>query len=267
MNNTHEFKLLTGVKCTISEMDGSSQNILTRAGNTEKKNADFSELLRKHIVSLGTKTNITDDDIQNLLVWDRKKILVELRQFTLGNPKKFNFKYTWTEQNKAKNVEHIEWDLENMFAERPYSLLTGEFDEAGNPIIQPMECSEYSQVLQKLENKFTLPRSGKLSSITFPTTAEQNKWAKTDPKSFSSHTELQIFNPVYYEDIAGKETRVMIEMNRLAYLDIEKIREIKNRLEGNIDTIINIENKDNPQQKASLDLTQEISFFFPSRAV
>lgn len=261
MNNTTSFKLLTGVECTISEMDGSSQNILTRSGNTEKKIADFNELIKNHIVKLGSKTDITDNDILNLLTWDRKKILIELRQFSLGYPKKFYFKYTWTENNKMKRVENIEWDLENMFAEKPYCTI------AQDGSIIPLECKEYSEVLSKIENIFILPRSLKKASITFPTVDQERKWSKVDSKSMSSHTELQIFKPITYEEISGSTTPVMIELDRLAYLDIEKIREMKNQLQGNIDTIIHLENSENASQKVSLDLTAEVSFFFPSRAV
>lgn len=258
---THEFKLLSGPLCIIKRMDGSAQELLSKQGNLEQKTDDFNELLASCIISIGSKTSISKKDIERLLVMDRKLVLVELRQFTLSNPKLFTFTYTWTLANKTKLKEQINWDLETMFDKKHYHKVNEEAE------IVPMDFADYEDVIQAKVFEVVLPMSGKTVRMEMPDFAQIMKWQKVDSKTISSHSEIMMRKPVVIEVKDDKEFPISVDLNSLPYLDVEELRSAIYQMEGTIDTTIVLDCEKQIGLKANLDLTNESSFFFPSRAI
>src|ERR1017187_8156161 len=83
MNNLqeHEFKLLSGVLCTVTELGAIHQEALTKNGGN--KGRGFTEMMKLLIVKIGSITEITDSVIKNMLAADRKAVLAEARQFSM----------------------------------------------------------------------------------------------------------------------------------------------------------------------------------------
>lgn len=261
---THTFKLISGVECEVGLLMGIHQRYLTQDKNIHTGKG-VNLLLQDIIKRLGSKATITAADVDNLLSADRKKILKEARMFALDYEPKFDFTYEWkSDDNKVSRSEHSVLFDDTDFNERPYMM----YDEKGGLI--PLSVPEYDQI-----NKFiriTLPKSGKIVEFKMLDGAAELAGSKVLKKDRSSHTPLLMRNPQYIEetekgaDKKAGERKLLVDLDRLAYKDIEHLRGEIKKVEGEIETLLVIDHPKTDEQ-ATIDIVLTPAFFFPSLAL
>lgn len=261
---THVFKLNSGVECEIKFLVGKHQRWLT-----EQDGVDFSTKLNKVladvIIRVGSKKDIDVDFVTNMLSVDRKKALVELRQFSLDFEIEFDFNYEYiSEIENEKKVEPLTLDISSGFNEVPLKvLIDSEVVEA--------PYKEYSDINTK--QTITLPKSGKKVTFSLLNGVGEKIAMKTPKKERSSHTAIMMRRPTE-EHIGGKGDSVQIQLNLddLGLKDIEFLRASIKEAEGSIDTEYMFEHpeaelKPQEEKEVVIDLINTMAFFFPSQAI
>lgn len=269
--NTHIFKLPSGVEAEVKEMQGIHQRMLTE--NANKPMGDkLSAVLCDVLIRVGTKTDLTPEFIHNMLSADKKKCLVEARQFSLDFDEHFSFTYEYKDSATGeKREETLDLDLSAGFESRPYKLLVETEDGVE---WQAAEYQEYDDI--KREFDFELPKSKKMVRIHLLDGKGEAVGSKMKRVDMSSHTQLLIRNPQYLvEKESGNIIPMKIEtrdLDRMSIKDLEAIRTNIKNLEGQVDTEIMFEHpeaetKQGKEKDVVVDLLGEIAFFFPSEAI
>jgi len=272
MNSTHKFILPSGVEAEVKELGGKHQRMLT-----EQKQKTFNEklddVLKDILIRVGSVKgkDIDDNFILSLLSADKKKCLVEARQFSMDWEDAFDF--TWEYENlKGANVKHeLSCDLKEAFDVKPYQTLEQAKD--GSISFKEAKYSEYADIVKRFE--FTLPKSKKQLRVTLLDGKGELKGATTKKADRSSHTALLMRNPSFME----KKTKDIVPMQLTAgdlddmnLKDLGFIRKIIKELEGRVDTELMFEHPEAkflPQKEKNqvVDLLGEMAFFFPSEAI
>lgn len=259
---THTFKLLSGVECTVKEMTGIHQRILTE--QTNKKIGDnLNEMLADLIIKVGTKTSGFDVEFVNrMLSGDRRKALAEARMFSVGLPDehgKVNFDFTWEYVDNDGNDRKLEQtvDLTAGFPETPYYRQWENYDEVEKDVL------------------ITLPSSGLNIKFTMLDGIGEYLGSKTKREERSSHTPILMRQPRIMKKTDNAVTPINMssaDLDKLSYRDIEHLRKAIKDHEGRIDTEMKFEHpeaeiKDPHEKYVIVDLLQLKAFFFPSEAI
>jgi hypothetical protein len=264
---THVFKLTSGVECEVTELGGRQQRLLTEQGSkshTEKLN----EMLASIVVRVGSKTEITPSFIESMLSGDKKKILVEARQFSLGFQKQFELLYPYVDSNGVKQEETLNIPLEEGFPETSVKILDVDFE--GKESLVPANYSEYSDV--QVKYKTVLPRSKTLVELEH-LTYKGEKWASSlGKKQRSSHTLIEMRFPVYFKKTENDEVKIKLNLDDLSLQDIEHLRKVIKAMEGEVGTEVMFEHpeaaiKGEADKYVKLDVLSTVGFFFPSGAI
>ena len=266
MANTHTFKLTSGIECEVRELTGKHQRILTEQKN-KKMGENLNEVIVDILVRVGTKqgSSINIPFVKSLLAADRKTILTQCRQFTMDFDPVFKFNYAYTTLAQAKGNHELEIDLSDNFPCKPLMKLdkeTGEMSEAA-----------YTEVEEIERHVFTvLPRSQKKIRWTLLDGVGEERGLATDKASRSSHTALQMRNPV--ELVAGEhdDIPVQLDLDKTSIKDIEFLRSQIKAVEGSVDTEISFahpeaDTKPKNEKEVIIDVLSVLAFFFPSEAI
>lgn len=266
--STHIFKLISGVECEVKPFIGKHQRILT-----EKKGGNITdalnEVLRDVIVRIGTEQNITPDLIKSLLSNDRKKILVETRQFSMDFEPKFEFNYDYKDSKGAKIQLEQEIDLSEGFNEVPLKVPSK--NDNGSMVILEAPYKEYSEIQRRFD--LILPKSGKKISIGLLDGTGESIGINTPKNKRSSHTAIMMRIPKEYSTTkSGEPIEIQLDLDNLPIKDIEYIRASIKEMEGSIDTEYMFEHPDadnmpQGQKEIVVDLVSTLAFFFPSEAI
>lgn len=263
MSSTHVFKLVSGVECEVKEMTGKHQELMT-IQSSKPHTERLNELLKDLIVRVGSQTNITADFVKEMLAVDKKKALIEIRQFSFGFPTDFSFHFSYTDNGRQKSVvETIEFLDGGKFPETPLKIQADKNEET----FSEATFSEYSEVIEHKNIFITLPRSGKKVRFTMLDNRGEEIASRTPKKDRSSNTLIKMRQPVYFEtSSSGNEVPVQLDLNKLSLVDIEHLRKVIKEVEGNIHTEISF---DHPTENRTevVDLTSITAFFFPSEAI
>lgn len=261
---THIFKLTTGVECEVTELTGKHQKLLTEQNN-KSHNDKLAEMLADVIVRVGTKKDIDTEFVKAMLSADQKKILCEVRQFTLDFDPNFVFTYKYTDNKGAKQEHVIEIPISEGFNSEP----TKKVLEDGT--LGDADYTEYSEVQKEVF--MTLPRSGEKIRFTMLDGRGEEIGSATNKNKRSSHTVIAMRNPVYFKEGSNKKMiPIKLNLDNLAYKDIEALRSKIKEVEGKVDTEIMFEHPE-AQYKAAdekevvVDVLGTVAFFFPSEAI
>jgi len=255
---THKFKLPSGVECEVQELKGKHQRILTEQSN-ETHSSKLDKILADLIVSIGDRGNVDVAFVQKMLASDRKKSLVEARQFTMDFETSFDFTYDYVDANGKKQDYPLHIELDEGFPTKPLMVI----DEEKGMIEAAYE--NYDDIQRAI--KITLPSGTEVEFDLLDGKGEELAM-KTKKAARSSHTALTMRRPRYYSD----GTPIQLNLDNLSYRDIEALRKAIKELEGQVDTEIMFEHPESelksPNEKdVVLDVLGVIAFFFPSEAI
>lgn len=256
---THVFPLVSGIECEVSPLLGEHQRILTEGG-ASRIAENVNKVLVSCIVRLGSKKPVIEADVEALLAADRKKILVEVRQFSLDFNPDFRFLYQWKEDDygPAGEVEHVCALDADSFTVKPYRRT----DENGKPGEPFPPIAELSEIAAMREHRVKLPLSGKLISFLVMTGKEETVFAKMTGKR-STHTPILARMPAEVVDGERSFALTAHNLDRMPLRDIETLRGAILAAEGDVDTTLEIHHPDNPDRTARIDVVANPSFFFP----
>ena len=262
--NTHKFKLNSGIECEVKELIGKHQRWLTENDGTDF-NSKLDKVLADVVVRIGSLTKITEETIRTLLATDRKKILVEVRQYSLDFEKTFEFNYEYTNSQNEKCEHELSIDISNGFNEKPLKVINSEGDVVESPY------KELSEVVKDIN--IVLPKSGKRVIFSLLDGNGEKKAASIPRKSRSSHSAIMIRNPrEIIQSNAGNDLPIVLDLDLLSIKDIEFLRSTIKEFEGSLDTEIMFEHPEAETKSAKdkeivIDILGEVAFFFPSEAI
>jgi hypothetical protein len=257
MADTHVFKLLSGVECEVKRMTGKHQRLLTEnSGKNLERSLDL--VLEDCIARLGSNIAINSDDISNMLSCDRQLALIEIRQFSLDFSPifKFEWKYTSTKGGKKKQEVHqLEIDIKEGFPNKK-PMVVGE-----DGSLVEMCVEDYSE-LDK--TRFTiLPQSGKNVSWSLLDGFAETRGSKVKKEHRSSHLTLQLRNPQELVQTQNGVTPIILDLDKLSFIDIEHLRAEMYDIDGKIDTNIRFDHPEE-EKEITVDVLGVLAFFFPS---
>lgn len=209
-----------------------------------------------------------------MLACDRKKILVELRQFSLDFQQEFSFLYKYKDSAGKKQEVEIFVNLEEEGEDGQFPFTAPKYRDETSLNAVEMDFAEYSEVLANKQIKVTLPKSGEEIRFTQLDGNGEAIGAATKKTDRSSHTLLKMRNPVkFVQKSEGKDfVPVQLDLDKLSYKDIEFLRKEIKSWEGNVDTETIFEHPEGDaapsgEKEVVLDLLSTTAFFFSSGAI
>lgn len=280
---THTFPLTCGVQCEITELTGEQQEILTiqdGRSHTDKLNAMILSILVR--VGSLSGSDLNEEFIKNMLGADKKRILTEARQYSLGWQDSFVLPYEYTidgEGGEETLTEEVEIPLPSKHFAFKYLQVDKEVPDEENEgqtktIQVDASYTEYAEIDRK--RRITLPRTGLLVEFTLLDGKGEQRGANTKKKARSSHTLIAMRNPVYFEDKVDGKSKIGVSLverlSKLPIMDIEALRDAIKKYEGEVKTEITFEhpdadNKPASEKRVKMDVLNTIVFFFPSGAI
>lgn len=262
MNNTHTFKLTSGVECEVKEMTGLHQRLLTEQ-KKKKVGENLEIMLADLIVRVGTERNITSEFVKNMLASDRKKALTEVQQFTNDFDPVFRFIWNYESVDGGKKEHELEIDLSKGFPMTTLKVIEGD-------VLKDAEYKEYSEIQRKYTT--ILPKSGLKVQLSLLDGVGESYGLNTKAEDRSSHTPIYMRFPCELRSTANGETPISLNLDKLAIKDIEHLRKLIKQVEGQVDTEIMFEHPEAAQKPANekevtIDVLSVTAFFFPSEAI
>ena len=261
--STHVFKLPSGVECEVKEFTGKHQRLLTEQKNKNIAE-NLNEVLADVLVRVGSVKNVTLEFVLNMLACDRKKALVEARQFSMDDEPKFEFDYEYVDSNGESQVSHQSVDISDGFPFKPLLVLTDDsFKEA--------DYKEYKDIEKVYE--LTLPRSQSKVRFTLLDGIGEQIGARTPKSKMSSHTALKMMRPeILVEKKDTEPTWIQLNLDNLSLKDITYLRTSIKEIQGTVDTELKFEHpehEDKPLEEkyVTVDLLGVLDFFFPSGTI
>lgn len=260
--NTHKFDLCSGPECEVKEMTGKHQRLLTEQGK-KSHNERMNDLLKDVIVSVGGVSEITDDFIKEMLSCDKKKILTEVRQFTLDFQPEFAFMFKYMDDEGNKKESQVDVTL----VEGEFPFRKPKYNAAGEDAVD-MEFEDYNDVLKHKKIGITLP-SGLAVEFTMLDGKGEIIASSTKKAERSSHTLIKMRRPVKFHQKEGGSATVPVQLNldSLSIRDIEFLRAKIREYEGEVDTEMMFEHPEIEGKNEVIDLLSTTAFFFPSEAI
>ena len=267
--NTHTFKLVSGPLCEVTEFTGKQQEILTQSNKKQDKTISKASrtdiLIASLLVAVGSERleHWSEDKklafVQKMLGFDKQKLLIEARQFSLDFDPDFTFKYTWLDDAGDKQVDDINvilpYDQDNFPQQTMKIEIDGELVDA--------DFTEYSEVLENTKVNLTLPKSGlEISYYMLDGTGEAiMRGIKEADRTIN--TLLEARRPVKY--VEG--TAISLNLSTLSMKDLAVLRTSIKEREGAVDTVIMFEhpdkdNKFGAEKNVELDILGINAFFF-----
>lgn len=260
---THIFKLPSGIECEIVELATSHQEDLTSNSRNESHIEKLEKVIKDITLRVGSVQNPSKEFVSDMLACDKKKILVEARNFSMDfDP--FVFVYEYTDKNNNKKEFKLELPIdENSFPATPVKRLVGDEWVDAN-------YTEYSEVIKDVFTK--LPRTGTDVRFTMLDGKGERIAATYTKNTINSSTPVIIRRPVKFQIAKdSKSIPIKLEVSKLPMKDTEHLRSLIKQVEGEVDTVISF---DRPEDDATgntasvqIDIIQTTAFFFPSGAI
>lgn len=252
-----EITLLSGIKCTIQEMNGESEFFLTNE-KYKSNGKGLIALMADCILSIGDRDTITENDIKRLLSADRKKALIEIRQLSNDYDPDFKFKYEFPSTGgKRDKFEYSVIFDEKSFPDKPYA--------------KEKQVANLRDIVRTVT--FELPRCKKIVEWEMlDVETESDHDAMHDIDNRSSLTMLELRNPKYIiDDVSGTGEKVKrpvaVNLKKLNWKDLDHLRKNILDTEGSVDTLLTIGHKTEKDREARIDLLAVPAFFFPSLGI
>ncbi len=264
--SNHVFKLPSGVECEVKELTGKHQRLLT-----EQKNKDFNksldEVLSDLVVRIGSVQNPGTEMLKRLLSADRKKILVEIRQYSLDFEPVFKFRWEYVTKDGQKANHDLEIDLSGGFPVKPLLI---PHKEVGGVKWVEADYTEYEDIVRDMS--LILPKSGTEVHWKLLDGVGEAIGSNTPKNQRSSHTQLKMRQPVELYAAKTDTVPIQLDLDKLGLKDIEALRAEIKRVEAEVDTIITFEHPEAESKAPSeknvfVDVLAVQAFFFPSEAI
>lgn len=266
---TKTFKLLSGVECEITEFTGKHQRIMSEQ-KKKKLGENMLEVLQDIIVRVGSINKPGADFVTAMLAGDKKKILIEARQFSLGaeddseDSKIFKFTYSWVDRNGQKQTTEFDLDLTTGFPEHPY------YTKNPDGTLTQMDYKEYSEINKKV--MLLLPRVKKEVQWEMLDGRGEQQALSIKRDDRSSHTKLELRNPIEFMEGSTGKIPLKLNLDQLTFRDIEALRADIHAVEGDVDTFTEFDHpeadtKMPSERTVKIDLISQIAFFFPSERI
>lgn len=262
--NTHVFKLTSGPECEVKSLIGKHQRLLTEKSKATDTD-NLNKVLADVIVRIGSKSDINTDFVTSMTSSDRKKALVEVRQFTMDFEELFEFNYDYKDSNGTKQQYPLEVNLSDGFPMKKLTVIK-------DGIPQDADYEEYDQIEKDI--KLTLPKSGLNIVFSLLDGIGEQRGSKTSKNNRSSHTAILMRNPreLRVSEKSGEIIPIQLNLDNLPFKDIEYLRATIKEIEGAVDTEFMFEHPESEtkplgQKDVVIDLISQMAFFFPSEAI
>lgn len=253
---TKNIILLSGVEAVITPLTGLQQKILTRNNNLpfpEKCN----EMLATCVKRVGN--NYAPDPLffSTMLAGDRRKLLFELRMFSMDEDPLFIFDFEYEDKGQ-KFKKSLEIRLEH--------------EDTQGTTVDGLPETKYYNYLEgqnypiDKDITITLPKSGQQLKFTMLDGQGELIGSRIKEGDISTNSPLEMRKPVIFVQTEKALIPVKADIDTMALKDIEHFRSEIKRHEGKLDSEIIIKhpvtNKD-----VIIDILQQKAFFFPSQAI
>ena len=214
--------------------------------------------------------NQTKKEVNGLLVYDRKKILLELRNFSLRHRReegKEDFKFTYefpVRQGKQQKFEYSVTFNDDSFPMKPYGFCQDAMKQKGMVTLNSPVFESYQQILPFCSPQIMLSGFGtvEITLVTFETEQLFGTMKKGD---VDLNTRLLMHMPkVLQED---DKPAINLNIDRTKYSVLDRLESFCSEKDARLDTSIVVQSLDYEDERQSVDLITIPDFFFPSLAV
>lgn len=248
----HQFNLVSGIPCEITELTGNHQDMITAGGDMSNHRSKLDKVLASIIQRLGSKTSVDIDDVKAMLSADKKKALFMARQFSMDFDPTFVFNYKWIDgEGKGQETEMEVSIGDNDYTERPFH------DADGNVVtwneVSEVEKNQYLELKGIGKVRYTmLDGYGELKGASIP------------KKDKGVTTALTMRNLVSFrKDKNGKDMALVLDPKKLSLKHSKQLWEHIKSHEGDFGTEVMIEDPKTGSAQP-IDVLDQPAFFFPS---
>jgi hypothetical protein len=240
---TTTFKLLTGVECEITELTGEHQESFTKKG--KKGDNPIDKMLVQVVKRIGSKTNITLDDIEKLLEQDKILILIELRKLTFGDTFEFKYKFSLGQTDvgfpKKTQPYPVSVDLSEIQT-KPYKMLVDD-------ILVPMDFKEYADVLQHVKVPLKLSK-GEIVFINLP----NGKSQQINKNELSILTKITMLEPYYINEVGAEIPYTIADIKKMSGGKLGDIAKKATEYLGFVDIMVEMPNPELADETEAINL-------------
>lgn len=278
--------LTSGIEAELVGLQGKHQAMIT-INDEAKRRKGIDQMLLSCLKRLGEKTSFTIEDVQNLLSADRKKLLFELRNISNNDDKSFIFDYEFPTQGGKKLKQRYTVDfLKDDFPCTPYGWvkekmiedyklkngITKELkeEEEKEAISEPFPImfTDYEEIIALSEIWTKLPECGISVRWNMLNGKEEIKYSKLlQVASITSHTQIEMRRPVFENTDLESKPIQKVPLDDLSLNDIEALRRDIMDKEGNVDSFVVVQYKNDVSIQSQVDLVATPAFFFSSLAI
>lgn len=278
--------LPSGIEAELTGLTGKHQALITINDETKRRKG-IDEMLLSCLKRLGDKTSFVTDDVQKLLSADRKKLLFELRNISNNNDKSFIFDYEFPTQGGKKLKQRYTVDfLKDDFPCTPYGWVKEEMirnykevngitkaltdDEENEAIAEPFPVmfEDYADIIALSEVVTELPECGMDIKWNMLNGKEEVKYAKLlQVANITSHTQIEMRRPQFQNTELEGNPYQRVPLDDLSLNDIEALRKDIMAKEGNVDSYVVVQYKNDASIQSQVDLVSTPAFFFSSLAI
>jgi hypothetical protein len=218
------FKSLSGLEITVNAMKGKHIESMSNGEKNIKRMLWYDKL----ISSINGNENITENDIDNLEIWDLNQIMLEIRFLTYPNENICEIPYNWN--GKVKNHE---------------------IDISESTFAKTNDCIIFDTY------ETVLPQSKIVVRVSPPKVGDDKTYLNFGTVIGNM---LRIWKPLQVRKDGNVE---MLDINNLSggdYVHLQKFVASRTR---KIDTSVELTNPSNESQKVKIDLLGSLNFFLP----
>ena len=264
MGNTKLIKLASGITCEIKEFSGKHQRLLSqqRSGSINATNLD--EVLADIVESVGNVKVITVDFVRNMLQVDRKKILLEARQFMVEGSdfeKEYIHTFSYVSATSGKPTEHkVTANLSEGFPTKSIKS----YDKDGN-LVEQDYAEDYSAINREIE--VLLPKSKRTVVWTRLSGIGEALASKLKREEKNSHAWVNMRNPKVLTKTKESVIPIKLNLDDTHPIDIAFLEKSIKEIEGSVDSEVQFEHPERDGKLEVIDLSLEMGFFYLSGAI
>ena len=266
--------LPSGIYADIRSMVGANQSILTQQDLSVEER--LNRVLIDIIEEIDRLEFSTMNDSQkkkavlNLLEADRKSILVNARQLSMGKPQTFELAFAWNDKgvNKSEKI-----GLELLSEDNLQNCIDNICKEWGHPLESVTNinriCGMATKPYKMQFSKYPIP-SGELDyeavigENNFRFRLMLGAMPKVKESEIDSNTKILMRLPRYQNEAGEWLSVTRNNLNEMPLDMLEGIRKEIETNEGAVDTVVTFDHPSENGKKVTVDVLGEVSFFFPS---
>ena len=278
--------LPSGIEAELTGLSGKHQAMIT-INDEAKRRKGIDEMLLSCLKRLGEKTDFKVEDIKKLLSADRKHLLFELRNISNNNERQFIFDYEFPTQGGKRLKQRYNVDFQkDDFPVRPYfwvrekmvqdykelngitGNITEDEEKEALKATFPVMFTDYSEIMELATQSTKLPECNVEVIWKMLDGEEEIKYSKIiQVANITSHTQIEMRRPQFHNpELEGKPLQ-KVPLDELSLNDIEALRKDIMHKEGNVDSFVVVQYKNDNSIQSQVDLVSTPAFFFSSLAI